>query len=567
MRILLICTSYNGLTQRIHDELILLKHTVSIEFSISAEHMTQAVELFKPELIICPFLKEKIPHSIYKNHKCIIFHPGIIGDRGPSSLDWAIHEKKEHWGVTALQADEEMDAGDIWANFDFKMRDTFKASIYRKEITKSAVKTLHKVLQNIEDSHFKPQVLDYNKEHVTGELKPIMSQEIRQIDWLKDNTKTVINKINAADSYPGLLDMMFQEEFYLYGAHKEDILRGEIAGEIIARRNGAICRATIDGAVWISHLKSKKKNSFKLPSAVLLKNRLKGVYENRIPLVLEETSEEKRDTFKEIYYKEKNEVGYLYFDFHNGAMSIEQCVRLKYAYEMIRDKDIQVLVLMGGNDFFSNGIHLNIMEDSKKSDEDGWSNIHAMNDIVREIIHTPDLITVASISANAGAGGVILALACDYVVAREGIIINAHYKTLGLHGSEYWTYLLPKRVGEDKAYEITDSCLPLGALRAQEIALVDMVFNEEDEIYFNELENFCEYHAQKDDYYDFLDEKEKNRQKDEAIKPLEEYRNEELEHMYKSFYDKDSSFNKLRCDFVYKSKLKFTPKRLALHRK
>ena len=563
MRILLICTSYNGLTQRVHDELILLNHNVSIEFSISTKHMIEAVDLFQPELIICPFLKEKIPSTIYDNFKCIIIHPGIVGDRGPSSLDWAIHEEKDSWGVTAIEASKDMDAGDIWANFDFPMRKSFKASIYRKEINKAAIQSLHKVLQNIQNTNFKAQKLDYENEDVKGELKPLMLQETRSIDWQKDTSEIIINKINSADSYPGLLDTLYNEEFFLYGAHKEDVLRGEKSGEIIARRNGAICRATIDGAVWISHLKSKNKNSFKLPSSVLLKDRLKGVKENRIPLVLEEH----RDTFKEIYYNQKNEVGYLYFDFHNGAMSIEQCVRLKYAYEMIRDKDIQVLVLMGGHDFFSNGIHLNIMEDSKKSDEDGWSNIHAMNDIVREIINTPDLITVASIGANAGAGGAILALACDYVVAREGIMINAHYKTLGLHGSEYWTYLLPKRVGHTKAYEITDSCLPLGALRAQEIGLCDIVFNEDDEIYKKELENFCEYHASKDDYFDFLDKKSQTREKDEKIKPLEEYRNEELEYMYKSFYDKDSDFNRLRCDFVYKNKAENTPLRLAIHRK
>lgn len=525
--------------------------------------MIQAVKLFNPDLIICPFLKEKIPPSIYEHYKCIIMHPGIKGDRGPSSLDWAIHEQKAFWGVTAIEATKQMDAGDIWANFEFKMRDAFKASIYRKEITKAAVKTLHDVLKNIQNSAFTPEVLDYSKEHIKGELKPIMQQHIRKIDWQKDNTKTILKKINAADSYPGLLDEIFGEEFYLYGAHNEDQLTGKNPGEIIARRNGAICRSTIDGAVWISHLKSKSKNSFKLPSAVLLKNKLKGVYENRIPLVLEEH----RDTFKEIFYKEKNGVGYLYFDFHNGAMSIEQCVRLKYAYEMIREKDIQVLVLMGGHDFFSNGIHLNIMEDSKKSDEDGWSNIHAMNDIVREIIHTPDLITIASLGANAGAGGAIMALACDYVAAREGVIINAHYKTLGLHGSEYWTYLLPKRVGKEKAYEITDACLPIGAIRAQKMGMIDVVFNEEEEIYFNELKNFCEYHAHKEDYYDFLDEKSKIREEDELKKALEEYRNEELAYMYESFYNKDSLFNKRRCEFVYKIKPKSTPKRLALHLK
>jgi len=562
MKILLITTSYNGLCQRIHDELLLLEHEVSIEFAISNKHMIEAVELFEPELIICPFLKQKIPQTIWEHHKCIIMHPGIIGDRGPSSLDWAINEDQKQWGVTALQAASEMDAGDIWSNFNFPMREAFKASIYRNEITSAAVCALHEVLKNIDDSDFNPEVLDYDKEHVKGELKPLMTQDYRKIDWTKETTDEIIKKINAADSFPGLLDVMFNEEYYLYGAHKESILKGS-AGEIIGRRHGAICKATIDGALWISHLRKKEKHSYKLPSAVLLKDKLKGIYEQRIPLLLEEEIE----TFKEIYYKEKNEVGYLYFDFHNGAMSIEQCVRLKYAYELASQKDIQVLVLMGGREFFSNGIHLNIMEDSLKSDEDGWSNIHAMNDIVRDIIQSQDILTVASIGANAGAGGAILPLAADFVVARSGVILNPHYKTLGLHGSEYWTYLLPKRVGEQNAHELMDNCLPIGALRAQRIGLIDKVFSNSETKYQKEVELFCENLATCDEYYDLLDKKSEDREHDESIKPMQQYRDEELEHMYKSFYDKDSEFNKLRCEFVYKVTPTKTPKRLALHRK
>ena len=47
---------------------------------------------------------------------------------------------------------------------------------------------------------------------------------------------------------------------------------------------------------------------------------------------------------------------------------------------------------------------------------------------------------------NAGAGGVFLALAADQVWARHGVVLNPHYKNMGnLYGSEYWTYLLPRR--------------------------------------------------------------------------------------------------------------------------
>lgn len=115
MKILLFASAYNGLTQRAHVELEAANHEVSIELAPSTKGMCEAVEMFQPDLILCPFLKQRVPETIWQNHITIIIHPGIKGDRGPSSLDWAIMHGEPEWGVTALQAAEEMDAGDIWA--------------------------------------------------------------------------------------------------------------------------------------------------------------------------------------------------------------------------------------------------------------------------------------------------------------------------------------------------------------------------------------------------------------------------------------------------------------------
>ena len=115
MRILLLASGYNGLCQRTHVELAALGHDVSIQLAINEQKMKECVALYEPDLIICPFLKEKVPADIWQNHTCIIIHPGIKGDRGPSSLDWAIMDHEAEWGVTALEAVEEMDAGDIWS--------------------------------------------------------------------------------------------------------------------------------------------------------------------------------------------------------------------------------------------------------------------------------------------------------------------------------------------------------------------------------------------------------------------------------------------------------------------
>src|SRR5262249_47657828 len=397
MRILLISSSYNGLCQRAHVELDYLGHDISITLALVAEDVRQAVALFQPDFIICPFLKEKIPEDVYKKHLCIILHPGIKGDRGPSSLDWAIMNGETEWGATALQAVEEMDAGDIWATHNFPIRRASKASLYRREVTQAAIKGMLETVRRFESRNFTPDPLDYYKPEVRGQLRPLMKQKDRVIDWSTDTVETIIRKINAGDSAPGVLDSINGEEVYLYGAHEESQLRGSKPGEIIAKRHGAICRAAADGALWISHLRrknsakpdearraffdervlSRDKSSLdlKLPAAMVLGDALNDVPESPIDPLYMETGK----TFKEIWYEEANQVGYLHFDFHNGAMSTEQCHRLLESYRLALKQPTRVIVLRGGSDFWSNGIHLNIIEAADSPADESWRNINAID--------------------------------------------------------------------------------------------------------------------------------------------------------------------------------------------
>ena len=90
---------------------------------------------------------------------------------------------------------------------------------------------------------------------------------------------------------------------------------------------------------------------------------------------------------------------------------------------------------------------------------------------------TTDRLTIAALCGNAGAGGVFLALAADRVWMHNGVVLNPHYKGMGnLYGSEYWTYLLPRRVGEARAREITSRRLPMSARGAVECGLADAHF-------------------------------------------------------------------------------------------
>ena len=68
----------------------------------------------------------------------------------------------------------------------------------------------------------------------------------------------------------------------------------------------------------------------------------------------------------------------------------------------------KVIVLMGGEDIWSNGIHLNLIEASEIPAQASWENINAIDDLIKEIICTDTHYIISALHGNAGAGGVAL---------------------------------------------------------------------------------------------------------------------------------------------------------------
>jgi len=543
MRLLLLCSAFNSLTQAVYVALLERGETVAVAFAIEEGQMLTEIEAFGPDLILCPFLKRYLPPSIHESWPTFVFHPGPRGDRGAYALEYALFHRKRRWGSVWLRANALYDGGDIYAEASFAVRSATKASLYRREIVGSAVSMLEGLFEAIETGESVPQIL--------GPLHEPFAPQERRIDWQRETTAQIVAKIRRFDSDPGVEEEILGLPCRLFGAHPEERLRGR-PKEVLAKRDGAICLGTVDGALWISHL--KEPGRFKLPATQVLKSRLKGVKENRIPLIFDRSYA----TFYEISADFDGRIAYLRFDFHNGAMSSEQCIRLKYAVEYLKE-ECDLLVLMGGEEFFGNGIHLNILEESKKQGEDGWSNINAMNDLIGSILFCDDRLTVASFGRNAGAGGVFLGLACDFVIAREGVVLNPHYKTLGLSGSEYHTYTLPRRVGEERAKRILQEALPVGAAHAKRIGMVDEVFG--DEGYEEALGAFCRSIVEDEERYDELLEHKRDRLEADRMR-IEACKEAELERMYPEFWDLESPFHTLRRAFVYKLCPTRTPERL-----
>jgi putative two-component system protein, hydrogenase maturation factor HypX/HoxX len=547
MKILFIISSFNGMSQRAWVELDRLNHQVKVHIASSQKNMENAVDAYQPDLIVAPYLKTAIPESIWKKYTCMIVHPGIPGDRGSSSLDWAILNNEKEWGVTILQATEKMDAGPVWSTATFPMRNVSKSFLYRHEVTQAAMHALLQGIQRFQEKNFVPTAHEEINLAKKGKWNRSTNETDCRFSW-NDETASIIRKINAADSYPGALCKLFDDEYFCYGAVEEEILKGE-PGEILVQRNYAVCMATKDSALWIRCLKKNKEGSIKLPAAIVLGDKTKIISESALNIFEDDNNTK---TFREIKYEEANEVGYLHFDFYNGAMSTEQCSRLQQAFIAARQRNTKAIVLMGGEDIWSNGIHLNLIEASENSAQTSWKNITAMDDLIHEIICTGTHYIISAMQGNAGAGGVALALAADKVLAQKGIVFNPHTRNMGLYGSEYWTYLLPKRIGTQRAVLFTEQCLPWGTEIAMEVKLIDDCLDDTGEAFHQKVKTIAEEVAQLSYFPQLLTAKKFKRNRDESYKPLQQYREEELERMHKNFFDDDCGYDYKRYCFVHK---------------
>ncbi|MEU3778241.1 hydrogenase maturation protein [Streptomyces sp. NPDC032472] len=572
MHILLVASAFNSLTQRVHAELRDRGHSVAVELALPGNDLAEAVGRHRPDLVLATMLKTAIPEEVFSAHVCLVVHPGPVGDRGPSSLDWALTEGTTRWGVTVLQAAAELDAGDVWATAECPLAPVGKSDAYRGEIADAALEAVLTAVDRFASGTYTPQ-----PQH-TGRARPYLRQEHRRIDWHSDTTDRVVRLLRAADSRPGVLDELLGADWYLHGGHPEGRLRGR-PGELLATRAGAICRATADGAVWIPELRARRAPGgpapVKLPATVALGDRLPPLPELPAPLFATADDHDHGDghgcgvggsapaTWSDIAYREEGAAGFLSFSFPGGAMSTEQCRRLLAAYRTACSRPTSVLVLGGARDFFSNGIHLGVIEAAADPAEESWANINAMDDLVEAVLTTSDRLVVAAVAGNAAAGGAMLALAADEVWCRSGAVLNPHYRLMGLYGSEYWTYTLPRRAGTGVADRLMAEALPLSAEGARRLGLVDRTIACAPQEFAGETARLAVRLAYWPATQARIAGKKARRGVDEAVRPLAAYREAELARMREAFFDPEAPYHALRRAFVRKEPLRQTPPHLA----
>jgi putative two-component system hydrogenase maturation factor HypX/HoxX len=135
-----------------------------------------------------------------------------------------------------------------------------------------------------------------------------------------------------------------------------------------------------------------------------------------------------------------------------------------------------------------------------------------------------------------------------------------------LYGSEYWSYLLPRYTGAEHAGRINRVRLPMGVREALSLGLIDRGVPGAAGDFVHWVRKRAEAMTAGPGFDDRLVIKKQRRETDESVKPLQAYRDEELEKMRLNFYGFDPSYHVARYNFVYKVPKSRTPLTIARHR-
>ena len=347
VKLLLLAHAFNGLTQRLHCALREAGHAVTVELDISDAVTEEAVALAEPDLVIAPFLKRRIPESVWSVRPCLVVHPGPPGDRGPAALDWAVLRGDARWrrhGAAGHAASSTPARCGPGARFALRAgRDQGQPVPARGHARRGRRRCWRRstALGPAPAAPASPPAC--RRTAAAAGSGPVPAAQ-RAIDWTRDDTATVLRKIRSADGHPGVADALFGRACRLHDAHPasaDDAARARRPARPATSSRGAArrcCAARSTAACGSAMCAASRRRAS--PALKLAATRAFAAECGRAARTRRAAAARRRRVGRTALRRDRPEpaqrVGWLRFDFHNGAMSTRQCERLRDALRFAR---------------------------------------------------------------------------------------------------------------------------------------------------------------------------------------------------------------------------------------
>ena len=197
------------------------------------ERYREALDLFKPEIIVCKAFGEIIPNFFleYPKYKSINIHFSLLPKyRGAVPIQKAILDGEKVTGITIMLMSEGLDEGDILEQVEEKILDSDTNQSLRERLVKKSKDVLPDILERWIKGKISPQ--KQNSSLATYCWKKDVSKENAQVDWEKMSAEYIERMVRAFLPWPVAWTLMSEKRMKIFKAKIVEMNSDTQPGEI-----------------------------------------------------------------------------------------------------------------------------------------------------------------------------------------------------------------------------------------------------------------------------------------------------------------------------------------------
>jgi methionyl-tRNA formyltransferase len=229
------------------------------------ERYREALDIFKPELIVCKAFGEIVPKFFiqYPQYKAINVHFSLLPKyRGAVPIQKAILEGETETGISIILMSEGLDEGDILEVVKEKILPKDTNLSLRKRLVKKSSEVLGDILENWVQGNIQPQKQDSSK--ATYCWQKDISKENARIDWKSMEAEYIERMVRAFIPWPIAWTRWNEKRVKLFDVDIIQCENGKNPGELFIE-NGDLLFGTMNKGECIKvnelQLAGKKKMS------------------------------------------------------------------------------------------------------------------------------------------------------------------------------------------------------------------------------------------------------------------------------------------------------------------
>ncbi len=233
-----------------------------IEITSFKDEAVHSIKEFNPELFVVVSFGLIVPKWVLDlpSSGAINVHPSLLPKyRGPSPIQWALWNGETETGITIIEMNEKMDAGDIIYQESVKIDERDNMITLSERLSKRISEILPPFIKQIEGEGIKNRIL---QNHDEATFTPIITKEMGKIDWSMSALE-IMRQIKALVMWPTAFTFLDGQLLKIFDGEAHAMESNNETGIIIKTDRRGFFVTTNSGILMVKEVQLENKRKMK----------------------------------------------------------------------------------------------------------------------------------------------------------------------------------------------------------------------------------------------------------------------------------------------------------------